>query len=149
MILIGIDVGTNTGVAVMTDGVLTHVATTSIIGAMETVKEHIDYAKTHNIALKIYIEDARLRTWFGDNANAKKQGAGSVKRDSAIWEEFCVHYEADFTLVAPQHNKTKITADQFKRITGWQKRTSNHARDAVMLIWGRKWSKKTTDEIGT
>lgn len=142
MILIGIDVGKKTGVAVMTDGVLTHVATTSIIGAMETVREHIDHAKAQNTPIKIFIEDARLRTWFGDNANDKKQGAGSVKRDSAIWEEFCVHYGVDFQLVAPQHNKTKITAEQFKRITGWQKRTSNHARDAVMLIWGRKGSNK-------
>lgn len=136
MILIGIDTGVNTGVAVMIDGELRDVKTLSIIEAMEFVKELQGNQPIK--PLKLYIEDARLRKWFGKNANAKKQGAGSIKRDCAIWEEFCVHYGVDFSLVAPKDNNTKLSADAFKHLTGWTGRTSQHARDAAMLIWGRK-----------
>lgn len=137
MILIGIDVGKNTGIAVMTDGKLTTVETKSIIGAMELVKYQINNAQVTGRQIKLYIEDARLRKWV-TGGREKLQGVGSVKRDSAIWEEFCVHYGVDFTLVAPKDNNTKLSADTFKRLTGWQGRTSQHARDAVMLVWGRK-----------
>lgn len=137
MILIGIDVGKNTGIAVMTDGKLTTVETKSIIGAMEIIRVKLNIATTIGKKVKIYIEDARLRKWV-TGGREKLQGVGSVKRDSAIWEEFCVHYGVDFALVAPKDNNTKLPADTFKRLTGWQGRTSQHARDAVMLVWGRK-----------
>jgi len=32
---------------------------------------------------------------------------------------------------------TKLTADQFKRITGWHGRTNEHGRDAAMLVFGK------------
>lgn len=134
MILIGIDVGKNTGVAVQVDGVLTVVETHCIISAMALVKAKIDDAKSDGI--KIFIEDARLRKWV-TGGREKLQGVGSVKRDSGIWEEFCIYYGVDFQLVAPKDNKTKLSSDTFKHYTGWRGRTSEHARDAAMLIWGR------------
>lgn len=39
---------------------------------------------------------------------------------------------------APKNNRTKLTAEQFNRLTGWTARTNEHSRDAAMLIWGRK-----------
>lgn len=138
MILIGIDTGTKTGVAVMIDGKLDSVQTLSIIEALDSVRLKANLAMSVGKNVKIYIEDARKRKWFGKNANAKKQGAGSIKRDSKIWEEFCVYHGIAYELVAPKDSKTKLPADTFKRLTGWQGRTSQHARDAVMLVWGRK-----------
>ena len=35
-----------------------------------------------------------------------------------------------------ENGLAQTTAQEFKRITGWDKRTSTHSRDAVMLIWG-------------
>lgn len=131
--LIGIDAGVNTGLAVMIDGKLNQITTCTIIEAMECVKKLADN-QNH---LTIYIEDSRQRKWFGNKGREVLQGVGSVKRDCGIWEEFCLYHGLDFKLIAPRHNHTKTTAQEFKRITGWEKRTSEHGRDAAMLIWGR------------
>lgn len=131
-ILVGIDPGVNTGVAVMSDGKLSTVMTCGIIEAMA----HIKNITCQGSSIKIYIEDARQRKWFGASGREVLQGVGSVKRDCGIWEEFCLHHNLDFKLIAPKYNHTKTTTQEFKRITGWDKRTSTHSRDAVMLIWG-------------
>lgn len=87
MKLIGIDTGVNTGFGVWDkdERVIVEIATLTITKAMDRVKE---YAAEGGIYL--YIEDARLRTWFGNSGREKLQGAGSVKRDAKIWEDFCI-----------------------------------------------------------
>lgn len=136
-ILIGIDVGVKTGFAKTFDGELVEVKTMSIIEAMESAKRSIYFAKEYGLDIKFYIEDARKRKWV-TGGREKLQGVGSVKRDSSIWQEFCEYHGVDYALIAPKDNSTKTKADYFERVTGWQHRTSEHARDAVMLIWGRK-----------
>lgn len=107
--------------------------------AMETVKNLI-----HEDPVHVRVEDARLRKWFGKNSNAKKQGAGSVKRDSKIWNDFLedLKNQSDgllsYQMVAPKHVRTKLTAETFKRLTGIQGRTNEHGRDAWMLIHSYK-----------
>lgn len=136
MILIGIDPGTNTGFAKSFDGKLHEVKTYSIVQALEAVAHTAKWAKSQDQQLIVYIEDARQRKWV-TGGREKLQGVGSIKRDCGIWEEFCVYHDIAFELVAPKNNKTKLSAEQFKRYTGWAHRTSEHARDAAMLIWGR------------
>lgn len=136
-ILVGIDAGVNTGLARIQNGHLVAVRTFNIIEAMEYIKTLSDYCKKYRHPLTIYIEDARQRKWFGNKGREVLQGVGSVKRDCGIWEEFCLYYNIDFELIAPKHNRTKTTAQEFKHITGWKNRTSEHGRDAAMLIWGR------------
>jgi hypothetical protein len=41
-------------------------------------------------------------------------------------------------MVPPKAGATKWDADTFRRLTGYSGRTSNHARDAALLVWGRK-----------
>jgi hypothetical protein len=65
------------------------------------------------------------------------QGAGSVKRDCNIWEEFLTEKRIPFEAVAPKHNVTKLRADAFRNITRWEGRTNEHERDAAMLVYGR------------
>lgn len=60
-ILVGIDPGVNTGVAVMSDGKLSTVMTCGIIEAMAYIKN----ITCQGSSIKIYIEDARQRKWFG------------------------------------------------------------------------------------
>lgn len=139
MIKIGIDAGVNTGFAKMYGNDLVEVKTYSIIEALQAVEWTIKYASENGLNLKVFIEDARKRKWIDPKAGKERlQGVGSVKRDCAIWEEFCVFHDVDFELVAPKDNITKLSADKFEKITGWKGRTSEHARDAAMLIWGRK-----------
>jgi hypothetical protein len=64
-------------------------------------------------------------------------GAGSVKRDCAIWEDFCRDLGIDYIPVPPQAGLTKWPADYFNKVTGWKGRTSDHARDAALLVYGK------------
>ena len=103
--------------------------------AMESVM--FIFASHKNII--VIIEDARLRKFFkGENMAAKQQGAGSVKRDAKIWEDYLTRLRIDFKLVNPTSRKTKITDEYFKKISKYNGRTSNHARDAAMLVLGYK-----------
>lgn len=138
MICIGIDPGTHTGVAVWDTNERRFLS-------LETLPIHQALIKVmmwrdrvgHD--LQVVFEDARQRTWFGKdkNTNAKLQGAGSIKRDCSIWEDFLTDYEIPFRAVPPQKGFTKWTEEYFKMVTGWKGKTSNHSRDAAVLVFGR------------
>lgn len=130
---IGIDVGTHTGVAVWdkSEKRFVEIQTTSILKAMEIVKK---YEKSDIVQVRL--EDARKRTWFGSAGPERLQGAGSVKRDCVIWEEFLNDRKIPYMLVAPKNNSTKLSAESFKNITGYKGRTNEHTRDAAMLVYG-------------
>ena len=133
-LLIGIDTGVNTGLGVWDKErrAIVEIATLSITKAMDRVRE---YASEGDI--KLFIEDARLRSWFGNSGREKLQGAGSVKRDAKIWEDFCNEQAIPFELVAPRNNATKMSRAQFEIVTGWEQKTTEHSRDAMLLVFGR------------
>ena len=136
MIYIGIDPGTHTGVAVWDskEGKFLSLETMPIHRAMDLVR----MARDDNEAIQVIFEDARLRTWFGKgNVSAKAQGAGSVKRDCSIWEDFLTDSEIPFLTTRPGNVATKVTPSWFRKLTGWEGRCSEHARDAAMLVFGR------------
>lgn len=137
-VLIGIDTGVNTGFAVAIDrgngGELEQVTCLSITQAMAKIT---DLATQHGKdQIKLYIEDARKRTWF-TGGREKAQGVGSVKRDAQIWEDWCKEQNLNFMMIHPKANSTKTKADVFKKRTGWVGRTNEHARDAAMLVFRR------------
>jgi hypothetical protein len=132
-VLIGIDTGKNTGFATystVSRGLIA-VETLPIHQAMERV-----VAISRTFKVKVRFEDARLRKMFGTSGREKLQGAGSIKRDAVIWEDFLTDKCIPFEPVAPKDNKTKTDPDTFTKMTGWTGRTSNHARDAAMLVYG-------------
>lgn len=133
-ILIGIDPGVNTGFAVY-DGENLSLDTCSITRAMQKV---YILMQDNDCKLHIFIEDARKRQWFGNSGREKLMGAGSVMRDCRVWEDFCLEQNLAYTLVAPKNNKTKLSSEQFGKLTGYRGRTSEHSRDAAMLVFGRE-----------
>ena len=139
---IGIDPGTHTGVAIWskTERMLYMVDTMTITQAMKTVDDYVgafDNEGSKQYEVVVFIEDARKRTWFGSANREKLQGAGSVKRDCSIWETFCKELGVECRKIAPKHNTTKLKEAQFKVLTNWAGRTSEHARDAACLVFGR------------
>jgi len=138
---IGIDPGKNTGFAVWDAEArrLVRVETLEIIPALMAV---LDYRGGVGDDPVVVFEDARKRTWIPREKNLSEyrgrlMGAGSIKRDCEIWEEFCAREGIRYNAVPPRKGVTKWDADQFKRITGWAGRTSNHARDAALLVFGK------------
>lgn len=53
-----------------------------------------------------------------------------------LWSEG-LDVKVFFEAVAPQRNRTKLSAGAFARLTGWKGRTNEHGRDAAMLVFGR------------
>lgn len=130
-LIIGIDVGVNTGVAVwcVPSKRFEGIFCMSILKAFVCVKEYRE-----RISM-VYVEDPRQ---VRHNTDRKKsQGAGSVKRDAQIWEEFLKMYNIPHTFVRPSKSITKIKRDRFEKITGYKGRSNEHSRDAAMLVYGR------------
>ena len=137
MIYIGIDPGTHTGVAIW-DSCAEEFLSLETLPIHRALQEVFKW-RQRPTEIQVVFEDARQRTWFGKdkNTNAKLQGAGSIKRDCSIWEDFCKDYQIPFLAVPPMKGGTKLSEAYFKTISGWKGRTSNHARDAAMLVIGR------------
>lgn len=134
MKVIGIDTGVNTGFAVWCTEKkeLQKVETMSIGEALMEVFNMSDAG----FDLYLRIEDARKRTWFKQNNIAQAaQGAGSVKRDASVWESVCNTFAIKYELVHPKNNSTKMTSKLFQQVTKWKGRTSEHSRDAAMLVF--------------
>lgn len=137
MICIGIDPGTHTGIAIWDtrEGRFLSLETLPIHQAMVKVMVWKDNVGDD---LQVVFEDARQRTWFGKgDVSAKMQGAGSVKRDCSIWEDFCRDYNISYWAKPPIKGATKVSSSYFKTISHWPGRTSEHSRDAAMLVIGR------------
>ena len=92
------------------------------------------------VNIHLRVEDSRKRKWYGKKTKGKDQGAGSIKRDCKIWEDFLTTLKEvskgkiTFEMLHPIKGGTKIDATLFRKITGIQKRTNEHGRDAYMLI---------------
>lgn len=138
MVYIGIDTGTNTGIALWNNG-FSVITTLPIHKALDYVRW---VAEQNEGNVTVIFEDARQRKWFGNLTSKQDRdrliGAGSIKRDCAIWEDALTDWGIPFVAVHPKNNMTKMNAQYFARLTGWKGRTSVHARDAAMLVFGRK-----------
>jgi len=139
-ILIGIDTGVNTGYAVYSrpEKRLLEVASMKIHQALEKV---LIMKRWYGPQLLVRLEDARLRKWIPRQKTesaerGRREGAGSVKRDASIWEDFLTDQGIFFELVPPRNNRTKVTQAYFARITGWVAQANGHGRDAAMLVYG-------------
>ena len=140
MIVVGIDPGMNTGIAVWntTTRQFDDIITVGIVAAMDYLNE---LSFHRGIGLVVF-EDARQRKWIPrerDIAQMKGRamGAGSVKRDCAIWQEWCERRNIQFIATRPRTGMTKLTDAYFRGLSGYDRRTNNHGRDAAMLVIGR------------
>lgn len=128
--VIGIDVGTDTGFAVWD-------RFNKLFVALETCKIHVAmdrvlmWKKVGSILVRV--EDARMVKYKTDPFKAK--GAGSVCRDSSIWEDFLTDHQITFVMVRPNPALTKYSKELFNQITGFTGKSSVHARDAGLLCW--------------
>jgi hypothetical protein len=157
-IIVGIDPGVNTGLALFVynskdDSMVLFICSSYDISIILDDLLHLDkYDTSKTIFL---IEDARERKWFGTAESKIYQkiksrqpinaselstykgmllGAGSVRRDCAILESVMQKMSYNYQMIAPKNNKTKTTAAHFKALTGWTERTNEHGRDAAMLV---------------
>lgn len=136
MLKVGIDPGVNTGLAVWNSEKrqFQTVVTVDIDDALIFVA-NIDlpfelYVENPNTFIPFRNQDARAIA-------ARKQGAGSIKRDYSIWQRFAEKRQIRFHSVNLHKSLKKLDSKQFANLTGYKGKTSVHARDAAMLVFNR------------
>lgn len=142
-IMVGIDAGISTGFAVSLDKKLIEVTTLTFWETVEKIKMlHDNFKNDHKIT--VVIEDVtQNKPTFNRGVNAQantriSQNVGSNKRDCQLMIEYCENLGLSVLRVRPtKASMTKLKAEEFKRITGWQGSTSSHSRDAGILLLGR------------
>jgi len=141
--IIGIDPGVTTGLCIYYKPTMTICRLTSgtLLQMLLMLRESIWWERISNGRVFIRMEDARLRTWIPRQKTetaerGRREGAGYVKAHCAIWEDWFKLVGIPHELVPPKNNKTKVTADYFKTLTGWKEKTNEHCRDAAMLVVG-------------
>lgn len=131
---IGIDAGKHTGYALYDSKAKTLVEVKSML--IHRAMQQILHLHQSGVKLYVRVEDARKRKFFGDAGREQLQGAGSVKRDCTIWEDFLSDHNIPYEMVAPKNNRTKLNSARFKQYTNYSATTNEHSRDAAMLVYG-------------
>ena len=75
--------------------------------------------------------------WHGGKSNVAQKIAKNVGENHAVGkliEVYCIRNNYQCHLITPK--KHKVNAEQFKRLTGYDKRTNQEVRDAAMLVYG-------------
>jgi hypothetical protein len=130
-ILVGIDPGAQTGIAVYHGGKLTALHTTS----PHLMRDYIARAD------RVIFEDSRL-TSFMFTANLSRPKALKMARNVGEIDAWCklitaicedLHIPAHG--ISPKGKGAKLSHEQFVAHTGWPKLTNQHARDAAMVSW--------------
>ncbi len=142
---IGIDCGVKTGLCIYYKPTMTICKLTSgtLVEIMFSLLYPSIYWERINVGQVFFrIEDARLRKWIPKQKTetaerGRREGAGYVKAHCAVWEDFCKVVGIPYELVPPKNNKTKVSAEYFRMLTGYSERTNEHERDAAMLVIGR------------
>ena len=140
-VVIGIDPGTHTGITVYNcdSKEYVHCETLMIHQAIFKIQSLIDMSLFPK-GLLIIVEDSRNIS----GPNEKKLGAGSIRRDCSIWEDYLTELvkktskDINFLFIRPTNNKyLKMDADtcaKYAKYT-WTKMPSEHARDSATYLF--------------
>ena len=134
--VVGIDPGVHTGMALAIDGVLREVYTVSFTNAQAILLK----MRERGHLFELVIEDPRGQyVPYNQREPQRIKGVGSVERDAKLWIDWCEFNRLKYITLRPsKKTKTKLTASEFAKITGWTKKTNEHGRDAGMLVFGRR-----------
>ncbi len=132
MRVIGIDPGKQTAVAVYDKELkrLIDVFMTDFWG----VHEYLESSPDNYVIDKIIVEVPRTKSnWHKKGCDITSANVGGIYREAELLAE---GIERMGYTVIRQHPQGKASHNYIKRLTGWNKRTNEHKRDAIMLCWG-------------
>lgn len=129
-IILGIDPGASTGVAVYRCGELTE---------LRTIAPHeINALLTELQPSLVVLEDSRLQSkvWTtakGAAALKVARNIGEIDAWSRLIVALCASQGFAAHSISPAGKGAKLTQEQFAARTGWGKRCNQHERDAAMV----------------
>ena len=109
-----------------------------------TFPETVELFRTHQDEIKKVVIEAgwlnkKSNFRFGHSKTAGERIAKNVGENHATGKLLAeMAKECGLAVVLVKPTRTKLKAEDFNRITGWQGRTNQEQRDAGMLIWRMK-----------
>lgn len=138
-IILGIDPGKQTGVAVFIDRALIELRTTNPNG----VAALLDEIRPE----RVVYEDSRLTraTWARDVSPAAlrkiARNVGQIDAWCTQLVDLCAARGIVAHAISPKGKGSKLKAEAFQRTTGWDKPSNQHTRDAAMVAWPYRGAK--------
>ena len=133
MIVLGIDPGQHNGLAIFNDGKLIDLKTVAPIDLNQSIRDV-------QPALVVF-EDSRLQsTTFVRQANYAQmlkiaRNVGMVDALCGLISDICIVDKIKAIPISPKDKGAKVNSERFKSITGWEKQSNQHCRDAAMIAW--------------
>lgn len=131
--IVGLDPGSNTGLAVYSAGRLAE---------LRTIAPHeIERVLAELKPARVVFEDSRLQshTW---TTSASRAAAAKMARNVGQVDAWCVLITAVCERlgipahgISPAGKGRKLDAVRFTALTGWAGRSNEHERDAAMVAW--------------
>ena len=138
-VLIGIDPGVHTGLAVIQDGKLYQLQT---IHPLDIPTMLAQWSPD-----RLVFEDSRLTSkLFTTNARAAvaksmARKVGQVDMVCGLIVEACSRLGIPAHGISPKGKGAKLNAEQFKALTGWDGLSNEHQRDAAAVAWPYRGAK--------
>lgn len=132
-VILGIDPGAHTGLAIYRDGALVALRT---IAPVELEAEIVALWP-----IRIIFEDSRLQshTWTkaASRAAAAKmaRNVGQVDAWCSLIVAICAKHGIPAHGISPLGKGGKLNAEAFEKATGWTASSNEHSRDAAMVAW--------------
>lgn len=134
MVIFGVDPGLSTGLARYEAGRLVVLVT---LHPSDLLREILSARPG-----LVVFEDSRMtpHTWTrpGTSARAQVKIARNVGQIDA-WckqiEDLCTRSSIAFIPRSPRDKGSKVDADTFNRLVGWNKNSNEHERDAALVAW--------------
>jgi hypothetical protein len=132
--IIGIDPGNESGIAIYMDGKLISLLTFTPL----RVAEMIMSSKPSLVIL----EDSTLTSYIFTAPGVPHRAALKVARNIGevdgyckIIKQVCCDLKIACVSISPKEKGKKIDAKEFEQITGWAGKSNQHERDAAMVAW--------------
>ncbi len=133
MLIIGIDPGSNTGVAVYDEG--------RLVRLMTVEPMHIGAILAGHSPERVIFEDSRLQTHTWTQAKTRAaalkmaRNVGEVDAWCRLIVAECEKLGIPAHGISPKRKGAKLDAAQFEAATGWTGSSNEHTRDAAMVAF--------------
>ena len=132
-LILGIDPGANTGIALYSGGKL------QCLNTIEPVElaDRIELIKPD----RVVFEDSRLEsfTWTTVKSRAialkMARNVGEVDAWCKLIVAICAKFGIPAHGISPTRKGAKLDAQRFAALTGWEGPSNEHTRDAAMVAW--------------
>ncbi len=132
-LILGIDPGSNTGLATYIGGKLVHLDT---IAPVE-IAARIELARP----ARVVFEDSRLLSYTWTTIKSRPaalkmaRNVGEVDAWCKLIVAVCDQFAIPARGISPKGKGAKLQADRFAIVTGWTGSTNEHTRDAAMVAY--------------